>query len=198
MTRGTSILCGTHAIERASHRRYSGSAQRWKNGLVKNGIHAPGVGYLQGAAVPIYVGSMGEAALVIYLNGRCGLSLKLDDILHDGERYDFKIGRMTIEVKTRQDGTDHDKSGVNLVRHTSERGKLEYPKTTALVFCSFCVPRLQVDMLGWVNPVMFADRTPVPGRRGKHLNIEIRDDELRPMLSLVDAVDYHKQGLSWL
>lgn len=162
-----------------------------------DGFHVPGAGWMRSDVAPRYVGYCAEAAVIGVLNRRLGIKLSLDDRLRGGGDggVDLQVSTLTMQVKSRRSGTSHALSRLSLVRHSTDRGFVVFPKTTAIVFCESTIETRTVKILGWIYTRLALDLPIVPARRGNHKNIEIHDSKLEPVSALVDNIrarmEYH-------
>ena len=178
------------ALRIASHRReYMDSGDQWKRGLIGD-LEIPGIGTLPATAAPLYVGLCAEAATIVYLNRATGLTLSIKDcLLANGDGGgDITAHGCSIQVKCRQADSIHAKQKLSLVRYATDRGRIVFPNTTALVFCETTIETSCVSLLGWMYVVHAKQLEKVPARKGNHFNIEVPDFLLEPMSSLVDNI----------
>lgn len=162
------------AMLRAELRGYARSSRRWCNGYVKN---------------PVLAGLMGEAAAVKFFNGklgRFGVRIEVDTVerAHGDGGIDMRIGGALIQVKTRG------RSGRLLVRRIDEFGKVHsipWQFCVATTWPEHDETNLTVTLDGWASSKRITNLGKLaPSPVGDHSNLVLLDEELQPMMSLVE------------
>lgn len=178
----------TIACQRAEHRAYKSRGDAWGQGI-KSGMELPGVGTLDSATRPIYVGTCGEYAVQRYVDGRfpLGHGCKVDSSLT--VQGDFGIDLTAygckMQVKTRQDS-----GGLTLFKRANGEGRRLSVPSHACVFCEWTAEPLSTTyLLGWQWSSWIVDRPLVRSQRGDWFNAEIHDADLLPMSRLRDILD---------
>jgi hypothetical protein len=165
------------AMQQSMERDYRGRGDTWGRGLCDD---RPG---MPREAVGPFVGLLGEAALVEWLNGQFGrrvVELDLEPRANGDGGCDVLAMGVPIQVKTRTG--DY---GVSLVRRYRGDGTAEQPRSRIHVFAQ--VERLhehQPVLLGWSWTDDVFRLPVVPARRGDHMNSEVGDHLLSDMLLL--------------
>jgi hypothetical protein len=196
----------SRAAEREQHRGYSGRPDRWGRGLVPNAVLA---------------GFMGEYAFEKHMRQQ-PRPLPLTPLdprpLPRGDGgVDFRLGTLTIQVKTRF------RSGDVLLRRRDERGRVLPLRWNLCVCCTWLsasqrhpllsseprlplfpalapapiIPTHRVAIAGWVQRrVLLQHFTLARARRGAHLNLEAGDEVLEPISSLLEHLrNHHEMGV---
>jgi hypothetical protein len=166
------------AARREAGHRYSHSSRAWARGFV---------------ARPMLIGLMGEEAFATFASLRLrkfGVRVEVDEKYRSGgdDGIDFRVAGVGIQVKTRQ------KSGDLLIRREDEGGQLLTLPWDIVVVATwvdtgdddYC---LSVSLDGWVSKRQLIQNGDFqPARRGQHHNLELPDQFLNPMGSLVKVL----------
>lgn len=194
LSRCEALLCKDIALKISDYRQYQRHNSSWKRGLME-GEQVPRIGYLRQDVLPRFIGAVGEAAVISFLNRRAGTELSLDDRLrHAGDRdIDADACGFTLQIKARRADKSTAADQLNLVRAETEFGRLVLPSSVAAVFCEVNLLDLTAAMLGWMFCRDIKSRPRVPARQGNHLNVEIYDRELSTMNALADAIKVKKE-----
>lgn len=176
-------ILAEEAMRRTQYRRYCGSQDQWKRGLL-SGCDIPAVGRLDGTALVVLVGLVGEYACGDYLNERIGESIFAVDLrlLYRGDNgIDLRGCGLTAQVKTRQ----YTSRKETLWRRVTAQKRI-VSFTTDIGICCYWDKQFSVHLLGWQwcrklrSACEFAESD-----RGEHFNLIVYDSLLEPMESLV-------------
>lgn len=176
------------AARQANYRCYSTGSTRWKRGLFDGFTDVPGVALMRSDLFPVFMGKVGEwgVALASERLGYRGLNVDSELRIGGDDGSDLTLSGIPVQVKTRRSDSSHSRQGVNLVRHSTERGRDVLPKAPAIVFAEYDVEASTVSVLGWLRTKTIRGGAPVPARKGSHFNVEVKDRWLEPLSSLVN------------
>lgn len=163
-------LLETKAAERDSHRGYTASNSRWKQGSVQN---------------PILIGSVGEAALQSFLSSRLKQQITVfDDSLNNGDGgIDVAVFGVRYQVKTSRRRYE-----TVLVRRIDGRKKLVAHASQRYVFCAWNPGELLCWLCGWCSSETLRERGRLRIGRSANAdwwNVELETCWLESMDSLV-------------
>lgn len=190
LTVGDLRVIAKEAKRRCEYRRYGERSDAWGRGHV-DGIVIPGVGTVQKHESPVFAGTVGEYAVGLLIDKRCGTQCKPDFTLRpNGDcGTDMRPNGMKIDVKART--KDY---RTFLVRHANERGNVSRYDCDAFAFATWNGGVI-VSVHGWLPTPLVLEMPIVNAMRGDHTNYEIQPCDLLPMSRLFAEIESRKLWL---